>query len=381
MAEDRVRDEGTEDEDAARAAAVQALWEALHGGSDDAAADEPDDDADAADAGFRVASARDARVMMGSGHLAQVYSEDRSHKDLVAQWVWDHRKEIAGDAADWHNLYAAYNEKGLVRSAMQMALAGLERFPRDASLHADVIWSAADLGDWETGDEHLALVEQADNRAGEDWTLAVYVADYLRAKARTQGAEDRKATYQHALEFVRAAERRIPAIDRMVNSEAEILIDAGDIDGACEVLEDAIFMSDYDGSARNPRRRPVAQCCITYLQTILADSCDYETITRVCDAGVRFAAIPSESTNMGYFMYRKAEAMDGQMLADAAGRGAKGFSPDRVREVLRTYSLAYKLCESTTYRSICRKRFMILSSMADVQDMDVDVWCPKDKDD
>ena len=171
MAEDRVRDEGTEDEDAARAAAVQALWEALHGGSDDAAADEPDDDADAADAGFRVASARDARVMMGSGHLAQVYSEDRSHKDLVAQWVWDHRKEIAGDAADWHNLYAAYNEKGLVRSAMQMALAGLERFPRDASLHADVIWSAADLGDWETGDEHLALVEQADNRAGEDWTL------------------------------------------------------------------------------------------------------------------------------------------------------------------------------------------------------------------
>lgn len=319
-------------------------------------------------------------MMMSNPHVAKVLAEDRMHKRRVARWVWEHRAELSGRPGDWHMLVNAYYDVDDYRSALLVAQAGLERFPSDATLMADTLWCAASLGDWETGDRQLALVEQEDHRAWEKWSLAVYVSDYLRAKAHAQDAAARGRTYQRALDFVRGAEKRIPATDRLINCEAEVLIDSGDLEGAREVLEDAIFMSDYAGESRNPKRRPVPQCCVTYLEDILAESCDYETIIRVCDAGVRFATVPTDSTKVGYFLFRKAEAMDAQMLADAAGRGAKGFSPERVREVLRTYSLAYKLHSSTTYRSICRDRFMILCDLAGIDDMDVDVCCPRDKD-
>lgn len=325
-------------------------------------------------------STEDARNGVDSPLNAALVSSLGKHRRVIAEYVLDHKNEMSGDSADWHNLINDFFNSKDFGSALAIAEAGLERFPNDASLLADAIRSAGHIGNWKKGDELVCRAEQPDYRADEDWTLAVYLADYLCEKAHTQKAEDRNSTYERAIKCVRDAKRRLPPDDRLINKEAEILIEAGKADEARNVLEDAIFRRDTitDG-VPDPNRIPVAQCCLTYLDKILNDSCEYDKIIKIADAGIRFHKIKQRPVKVGYFFYRKALAMDGKIHSATVGDQATGFgNADYVRNTMRTYAIAYALNRQGEFRDVCRENFLVLSAMAGVDDFGIDAFCPSE---
>lgn len=346
-----------------------------HGGQ----TSQPDDDSEPIEneADLYLASTNDAIALADyrGSLLGSVLIKDRLHKKRVVEWVQNHQEMISGDATGWHNLITQFFECGDYGSALSISRSALNRYPCDAKILADAIRSAGQLGNWEVGDSLLTKVGSSDFRAGEDWSLAVYVADYLKERARAEDSQSRERTYEEALKFLRDAKNRITTNDRLINSEAEVLIESGRVVEARDLLEDVIFMDDYNNGSLNPDRRPVPQCCITYLDEILTDSCDYDKIIGICDAGIRFAAEEKRSVSVGYFFYRKALAMDGQIIANGAGARGQGIgNQDYVRNTLRTYSLASKLTETQHYQEMCRDRFLILCAMAGIDDMDVDAY-------
>ena len=355
----------------------------LQGGASAARNIELDDGEMNFDAMF-YASVDDARQaasdLVGPAMSAGI-TADRLHKRNVVSWVLDHQDEMAGDADNWHNLLYPFFKCNDYGSAMQIALAGLKRFTSDATLLGDAIRSAGQLGDWDAGNELLKKANDPDYRSGEEWSLAVYVKDYLMGRARTEDAAARGETYEEALSYIRGAKERIsPMNDRLINAEAEVLIEAGRIEEARDLLEDAIFMDDFRNGSLNPLRHPVPQCCLTYLDTILSQSCDYDKIIEICDAGIRFAAEEEKSVSVGYFFYRKALAMDSQIISGATGAKTQGLgNPDYIRNALLTYSLASKLTEELAIRRMCQVRFIILCALGGIDDMDVDDYIKIDE--
>lgn len=311
--------------------------------------------------------------------LAAGITKDRLHKKAVVDWVISHPDEISGGSAEWHNLVNSFYDCEDFNGAIRIAKAGLERYPHDATLLGDAIRSAGKIGDWAEGNRLVQKANDPDYRSGEDWSLAVYLKEYMKERARSEDHAARIETYNEALAFLQEAETRLPMNDRLINSEAEILIESGRTEDARNLLEDAIFMDDYKGDSLNPHRYPVPQCCLTYIDEILPNSCDYDKIIDICNAGIRFAAQEKKSVSVGYFFYRKALAMDGQIIANGTGARAQGIgNQDYVRNALRNYSLASKLTEISSYKQMCRERFIILCALGGIDDMDVDEYVTVD---
>lgn len=329
------------------------------------------------DSSWDLTSIDDARAGAKSPRLATIASSHRRHMRKVVEYVLKNKETISGSNVDWHNIVTDYFEEEDYSSAISLAEAGLERFPYDATLLADAIRSAGKIGDWPKGDELVRRAECPDYRTDENWTLAVYVANFLCEKAHAQRLADREPTYDQALSFVRDAIKRLPPNDRLINLEAEILVEAGRVDEARDVLEEAIFRRDtISDGVPDPRRIPVPQCCCTYLDKILSDSCEYDKIIKIADAGIRFLKIEQQSVNAKYFFYRKALAMDGIIHSAAFSTKATGFgNQDYVRNTMNTYAIAYALDRSGVFRDACRENFLVLGVMAGVDDLRVDAFC------
>lgn len=339
----------------------------------------------AEDCDIFLPSTSDARIALTNDLLLRRISGDRLHMKSVAEWIVSHKDEVSGDAGDWHMLVNPFFEISDYKTALDITQAGRERFCYDATLLGDEIRCAGNLGDWKLGDQLVGQASNGDYRSDEDWSFALYVSDYLMARAHAEDETTRQSTYEEALAFLREAKARLPKNDRILNAEAGVLIEANRIEDARDLLEDVIFMRDYNDSIPNPQRYPVAQCCLTYLGKILSNSCDYDKIIEVADAGIRFAATEQESVNLGYFFYRKALAMDGQINANGGGGKSQGFgNQDYVRNAMKTYALAYALNETETYRTyriICEKRFLALGVMGGIDDMAIDEYCSKNASD
>ena len=339
------------------------------------AMEEPRSDA----CGLTLASALDVMGSWGSAEVARQVTDKRRHARDVVAWVVEHAYEISGHEADWHNLVTSLIAEGDFASASRIADVARERFPHDADLLAAALQCAGELGDWDKGDSLLRLAKNANYRADEDWRLTVQASDYLRERARTEDEQARMRTIEEALAFIDGAINRLPPNDRLLCSKAEMLLFANRIDDATDVLESAIFVADrVAGDAPNIRQIPVAQCCGVYLNQILRDSCDYEKVIDVAEAGIRFAATEQRSFAVEYFLYRKALAMDGQINSDSPVTRSQAFgNQDLVREAMRTYALAFALDARGVYRDVCRDRFMILAAMGGVDDMAIDQYCER----
>ena len=339
----------------------------------------PDEEAseDGSDSGcelWTLSSINDAYTSSISPQRASMVSTHRQHMSRIADYIINNSDKISGSRADWHNIWVRFSTDGDFISSLALAEAGLRRFPCDAILLADAINAAGQIGDWATGDRLVERAESPDYRADEDWRLAVYVADYLCSKAHAQGLSDRVSTYERALRFVREAIDRLPPNDHLINKEAEILIDYGKVDEARGILEGAIFRRDTiaEGVA-DPTRIPVPQCCLTYLEKILGDSCEYDTIIKIADAGIRFLKIAQTSVKVHYFFYRKALAMDGKI--HMASGGAQTANQDYVRNAMRTYAIAYALADPDEIRDTCRANFLVLGVLGGIDDLKINAFC------
>lgn len=119
------------------------------------------------------------------------------------------------------------------------------------------------------------------------------------------------------------------------------------------------YIIDLKPEDREGSRLVCAQCCVTLLN-LLDDSNNYELIINICNEGLKNSAQEQPSARIGFFMYRKALAMDA-MLHEKRFTG----NPREVIDGLRWYQTAYDLNQDMTYKNTIEQRYTILMSHAD----------------
>lgn len=318
-----------------------------------------------------ITSLKDARAVVDVGfeQLKDV-TVMRKFARNVASYVIDHYVDMTGDAEEWHNFINVFLGVDAM-TGMKLVEVARYKFNADASLLADGLNCASSLGDWKKGDQLLRLATDQSYRAVEDWSLAVYVADYYKEKARSvANLNERDKLYYEGISFVGDAESRLPENDRIYNAGVELLLESGRRDKAQQLLDAVIgnAVGDRKHAGMSMVPVPLPQCCLTYLNDFLANSCDYQRIIEVADYGLRFSTTKDESVKTGYFAYRKALAMEALCHCREGGLSDKGY----IRRTMSTYALAYALDDEDQYRGTCVQRFKILAAMGDVRDLYID---------
>lgn len=327
--------------------------------------------------GISFASVDDAALAIASPRLSDAISYRGKRAAQIAEWVAGHRDAVSSSRESWHALFnmllGGSDRPSYTREALEVARAGLSFFPSDTSLLGDALCAAGKVADWERGDVLAARAEGIDTRYVNDWYMPVMLSEYYRARARAESSDVRGAYLQKALDCLRAAKQHLPNEDRVINQEAEILIEMNDLASARALLDDAIFAKHLDSDGVE-RHFMMPQCCVTYLDDLLGDTDDYDRVIEVATIGIRASGIDEKSVNTGYFIFRLALGKDCKI--HAASNSANGYgNSELVRDALRTFALAYSLDSSSSHREIIRDRFTILSVMGGVSDVSLTQYC------
>ncbi len=319
------------------------------------------------------ASVCDAVIAVGDPDRASGLSRLGADRARIAAWVVEHADETSFDKNDWHALYQRFNSDDY-RSGLAVAQAGLKFFRYDTTLLGDALQACSALACWEVGDRILTDALDVDMRFIEDWYLPVWVSKYYRSKAQSATSQNRLKLLESALAYVRDAKLHMPYEDRVLNQEAEILIEMNDIAGARKVLDEAIFEEHVNGEGLSCHIM-APQCCLTYLDSLLSETDEYDRIIQVAQVGIRCSATTDRKVRTGYFLFRMALAKDCKIHA-AAEKDPKAYgNPDLVRDALRSYALAYSMKIDPLYKEIIAERFAILEVMSGISDVALDQFC------
>lgn len=335
------------------------------------------------DAGGSFASVDDVAMAIENPDSVTVISLVGKRTARIAKWVSAHKDDVSSTREGWHNLFNTLlgdsQRPSYTREALEVACAGLSFFPNDTSLLGDGLCAAAKIADWERGDALAARAEGIDTRYVSDWYMPAMLSEYYRARARVEQTDARGAYLQKALDYLSLAKRHLPNEDRIVNQEAEILIEMNDLNAARTLLDDAIFAKHLDSDGVE-RHFMMPQCCVTYLDDLLGDTDDYDRVIEVATIGIRASGIDEKSVNTGYFIFRLALAKDCKI--HAASYSANGYgNAELVRDALRTFALAYSLDSSSSHREIIKDRFTILSVMGGIGDVSLTQYCGEEHED
>lgn len=296
----------------------------------------------------------------------------------IAKWVFEHRHEVSFNRNDWHRISQSFNN-GDYRSSLLLARAGLEFFPYDTTLLGDALQAAGYLAEWELGDMYLERALSIEARHVDDWYLPIWASEYRRIKARSTSPDQREELLQGALDYIRSFKEYLPFEDRIYNEEAEIMIEMNDLAGARRLLDDIIFEPHVNGEGIACHIM-APQCCITYLDSLLAGTDEYDRIIEVANVGIRCAATEERKVRVSYFLYRIALAKDCKIHSSSGTGGNTYGNQEQVRDALRSYALAYSMRTSEAYKETIQERFHILSIMSGIDDIALDQFCPKDDD-
>lgn len=284
----------------------------------------------------------------------------------VADWILEH-DDVSGSPKEWHNFINSYLSGCDYRYALKLSQHALKRFPCNTDLLGTAIRAAGSCGEWETGQQLVDTANSIPKRFW-DWYLSVWACSYYRSLADACDPAQRSDVLRKGIELIRACRELLPLEDEVYNQEAEMLIADDRIDEARAVLESAIY-HEHEANDGTPCMIPAAQCCLTYLDSILHGVNDYAKIIDIAKRGIKNAAAERETVNTGYFLLREALALDGSIHEEEEKNHAKGFgNQELVKEALTTYELAYKLNRSSQYRAIIRKRFEILCGKSGLTD-------------
>ena len=284
----------------------------------------------------------------------------------VAAYVTGPENCVLGSADDFFNFAMTYDNVGDTYTELAVCRRALELYPRDADLLSRAIDAAGHCGRFEEG---LGLVARLDEIDEAHWSHHPFVSvvSFYQAYLRACAPDEVDDVLARAMEVARAFQRHLPTDERGYNLEAELHLFAGNVEAARRVLNKAIF-ERVPGADGTPGYLMAAQCCLTMLSEVLRDSTDYELVERVARVGIRSCARDQPAAKVGYFLYREALAMDGEICSSERERDGYG-NTEKVREVLMTYRCAYDITTSESYLANIRSRYSILCHKSGVLDL------------
>ena len=311
-----------------------ALLSALRGSHDDDSGDD-----------ICVSSLLDANNLLQQ-HMSPGGAQ---YRRKLVEYITDHANRVMSECDVYHNFIMDLFSAGDYDLALQVCDYALEAAPYNRDMLGDAIKACGDSSQFEKGEEYLSRAMQIPYKLWS-FRLFLYGVDFLKTKLSAYPMDE--DLYQRALSLADEYIHNLPYDEHGYNQKAELLVLMNERDRAVTELKRFIFDTRPDEMDTHSEL-VTAQCCVTLLN-ILNDSNNYDFIIQICDRGLRNTTQEQPSVAMGFFVYRKALALD-------AKAHAQNFEvPVTVTAALKFYQSAYDLNQDRRYGRTIEQRYAIL---------------------
>lgn len=273
-------------------------------------------------------------------------------KNLV-EFITNPENRVLSECDVYHNFIMDLFRVGDYDLAIKVCDYALESAPYNRDILGDAIKACGDSSQFDKGETYLDRAMQIPR---EKWSyrLFLYSIDFLKTKLSAYPMDEE--LYNRALSLADDYIRHLPYDEHGYNQKAELLILMNQREQAIAELKQYIFYTQPD-KQDSKSELISAQCCVTLLN-LLDDSSNYDFIIQICEKGLRNTTQEQPSASVGYFMYKKALALDAKLHSE-------GFRvPDAVSEALRFYQAAYDLNQDRQYSRTIEQRYAVLRPYA-----------------
>ncbi|MFQ7660935.1 MAG: hypothetical protein ACLRLS_10730 [Roseburia intestinalis] len=272
----------------------------------------------------------------------------RYRRDLVT-YITNPENRVLSEPDVYHNFIMDLFRVGDYDLALSVCDFALEMAPYSCDMLGNAIKACGDSSQFELGEKYL---EKANQIPRERWSyrLFLYSVDFLKTKLKAFILDD--TVYERAMELVDDYIRVYPFDEHGYNQKAEMLLIVNHRDEAISTLK-RFIMEVHPDEKDSKSSLICAQCCVTLLQ-ILDDSNEYDFIIQICDKGLCNTTQEQPSAAIGFFVYRKALALD-------AKAHIEGFKvPDTIANALACYQAAYDLNQDRQFGRTIEQRYAVL---------------------
>lgn len=304
---------------------------------------------DSSDSELFVSSIHDANVLLQQ-HMSP---ESARYRRKLVEYVTDPTHRVFGECDVYHNFIMDLFRVGDYDLSLLVCDFALNQAPYNRDILGDAIKACGGSNQFEKGDEYLKRAMTIPRKLWNS-RLFLYSVDYLKTKLNAFPMDD--DLYQLALSLADDYIHYCPFDEHGYNQRAELNILMNQRDQAVSELQEFIFETQPD--ERDVKSELItAQCCVTLLN-ILDDSNNYDFIIQICERGLRNTTQEQPSAAIGFFMYRKALALD-------AKAHTENFKvPDTVTDALKFYQAAYDLNQDRQYSRTIEQRYAVLRPYA-----------------
>lgn len=294
-----------------------------------------------------ISSFKDAYGML---KLYLTPSRARQRQRLV-QYVTENR--LQGNCGLIHNFLVDLFRAGDYQQSLSLCDMALAFAPHHRDILGDAIHACSECGQFQTGMHYLEIAKEIPT---DYWSqrLFIYSIDFLKTMLEAEPTD--RGLFEQAMELAEEFIRVFPFDQHGYNQKAELLDTMNRRREAIQALEEAIYSTSPD---QNDRRASLvcAQCCVTLLN-LLDDSSDYDRIIEIAEMGMKHTTQEQPSASIGFFMYRKALALDAKAHCD-------NFRKETVNSALRFYQAAYDLNQGRDYARTIEQRYAVLRPHAE----------------
>lgn len=281
-------------------------------------------------------------------------SDARYRKDLVA-YITDPANRAFGECDLYHNFAMGLFRIGDFDLAIQVCEYALEKAPYNRDMLGDVLKACAGSSQFEKGDAYL---ERARAIPLDKWNFRLFMYSIAFLKTKFSAYPLDMALYESAIELTDEYIKFFPFDEHGYNQKGELLIMMNKRDEAIAELKRFIF--DVQPDKKDSKSELItAQCCTTLLG-ILDDSNNYDFIIQICDKGLKNTAQEQPSATIGFFVYRKALALDAKAHSESFR------IPETISDALRFYQSAYDLSQNQPYARTIEQRYAVLRPFSKV---------------
>ena len=311
-----------------------------------AIADAGDDAGDEDD--MFISSVKDANALL---QMHMRYPGDAKYRKRLVEYITNPDNKVIVEPDVYHNLIMDLFRCGDYYAATDVCKFVLSYAPMNMDILADMMKACGDSCQFELGEEYLKKANKIPKNKWS-WRLYLYSVDFLKTKL--QAYPTNQAIFDRAEALAKQYMQYFKLDEHGYNQLAEIYVCANMRGKAIETLYDFILEDNLE--ERNGSRLICAQCCVTLLN-LLDDSNDYARIIEICNRGLDCTTQEQPSASIGFFIYRKALAMDA-MLRD------KNYKEGDVLETMLNYQIAYDLNQGRSYADTIEKRYALLRAYA-----------------
>lgn len=308
------------------------LLKTLHGDQDDATK-------------MYVSSIKDAIILLQQ-HMSPAGAQ---YRRKLVDYITEPSNKVLSECDVYHNFIMDLFRVGDSNLSLSVCDYALDKAPYNRDMLADAIKACGDSSQFERGEDYLARAMKIP-RSKWNFRLFLYSVDFLKTKLDAFPMDT--DLYQRALALASEYIQNVPFDEHGYNQKAELLVMMNQRAQAISELKRYIF--DIQPDDKDSKSELItAQCCVTLLN-ILDDSNNYDFIIQICEKGLRNTTQEQPSASMGFFVYRKALALD-------AKAHTEDFKiPETVLDALRFYQSAYDLNHDRQFGNTIEQRYAVL---------------------